>query len=114
MACQVSDRTNRPGFSEAEPNVNSKSSAPVCRNRWYQRLVLVATREAVFASKPVEREVALFTPRSRYCNPIFFADTSATEEQTNLGKFVVLDRLPDDTLSGVAETGFGQDQGACP
>lgn len=63
-----------------------------------QRLVLIATREAVFESKPVEREVVLFTNRSCHCIPVFFGDTFAAEEQANPGKYIVLDRLPDDTL----------------
>jgi hypothetical protein len=63
-----------------------------------QRLILIATREAVFESKPVEREVVLFTDRGRHCMPIFFGDTFTAEEQANPGKFIVLDRLPDATL----------------
>ncbi len=63
-----------------------------------QRLVLIATREAVFESKPVEHEVVKFTDRSRHCIPIFFGDTFAAEEQANPGKFVVLDRLANDAL----------------
>lgn len=63
-----------------------------------QRLVLIATSEAVFESKPVEHEIVLFTNRGRHCIPIFFGDTFAAEEQANPGKFIVLDRLPDDAL----------------
>ena len=69
-----------------------------------QRLVLIATREAVFESKPVEREVIFFTDRSRHCIPIFFGDNFAEEEKQTPGKFVVLDRLPDD---GVRQLQFG-------
>ena len=63
-----------------------------------QRLVLVATREAIFESKPVEREVELFTNRHRQIIPIFFGDTFAREEREHPGEFLVLDRLPDATL----------------
>ena len=64
-----------------------------------QRLVLVATREAVFESDPVQREIMLFTDRSRHVIPIFFGDTFEKEEQENPGEFEVLERLPDDTLA---------------
>jgi len=67
-----------------------------------QRLVLIATREAVFASKPVEREVILFTDRGRHCIPIFFGCRFTPEEQETFGQHsgqnIVLDRLPDATL----------------
>ena len=59
---------------------------------------MIATREAVFESKPVEREVFIFTNRGRHCIPIFFGDTFTAEEKANPGKYIVLDRLPDDTL----------------
>jgi WD40 repeat protein len=63
-----------------------------------QRLVLIATRPAVFESKPVEREVVLFTNRGRHIIPIFFGNTFAAEAQANPGKFIVLDRLPNTKL----------------
>lgn len=63
-----------------------------------QRLVLIATRSAVFDSKPVELEVVKFTDRGRHCIPIFFGDTFAEDEKANPGKFIVLERLPDDAL----------------
>jgi WD40 repeat protein len=63
-----------------------------------QRLVLIATREAVFESEPVQHEVVKFTNRSRHCIPIFFGDTFVNDEKENPGKHIVLDRLPDDTL----------------
>ncbi len=40
-----------------------------------QRLVLIATREAVTESKPVEREITLFTHRKRQIIPIVFDDS---------------------------------------
>lgn len=61
-----------------------------------QRLVLIATREAVFKSKPVEREVVLFTDRGKHCIPVFFGDTFVDYE--NEDKAVVLEHLPDSTL----------------
>ncbi len=63
-----------------------------------QRLVLIATREAVFESAPVRREVILFTGRNRHVIPIFFGDIFASEEQADPGKHDVLERLPDATL----------------
>jgi len=63
-----------------------------------RRLVLVATREAVFDSFPVEREILLFTDRNSHIVPIFFEDTFAAEEKANPGKHLVLERLPDATL----------------
>ncbi len=63
-----------------------------------QRLVLIATRQAVFESEPVRREVILFTDRGRHVIPIFFGDPFATAEQADPGKHVVLKRLPDATL----------------
>jgi len=63
-----------------------------------QRLVLIATREAVFESKPVEHEIVRFTDRSRHCIPIFFGDTFFADEEANRGKYIVLDRLADDLL----------------
>lgn len=63
-----------------------------------QRLVLIATREAVFESEPVEREVILFSERGRRCIPIFFGDTFAADEEAYPGKFQVLARLPDSAL----------------
>ena len=63
-----------------------------------QRLVLIATHEAVFESKPVEREVVLFSQRKRQIIPIFFGDTFSSKEQDNPGKSQVLELLPDATL----------------
>ena len=63
-----------------------------------QRLVLVATTEAVFESGPVEREVVLFTQRRRQIIPIFFGDTFAAEEAAHPDKHKVLTLLPDATL----------------
>ncbi len=63
-----------------------------------QRLVLVATREAVMESEPVEHEIIKYTDRGRIIIPIFFGDTFSKERENNLVKFVVLERLPNDTL----------------
>ena len=63
-----------------------------------KRLVLIATHEAVFESKPVEREVVLFSQRKRQIIPIFFGDTFSSKEQDNPGKSQVLELLPDATL----------------
>ncbi|HQX51257.1 MAG TPA: TIR domain-containing protein [Planctomycetaceae bacterium] len=61
-------------------------------------LVLIATREAVFESKPVEHEIVMFTNRSRHCIPIVFGDTFAKDERESHGDSIVLDRLTADTL----------------
>ena len=63
-----------------------------------QRLVLIATREAVFESKPVEHEIVKFTDRGRNCIPIFFGDSFAAARLVTQRKCIVLDRLPEDTL----------------
>jgi WD40 repeat protein len=63
-----------------------------------QRLVLIATREALFESKPVEHEVIIFTDRGRHCIPIFFETTFLAEREDPSGKCLVLNRLPSDTL----------------
>ena len=63
-----------------------------------RRLVLIGTREAVFESAPVKREVAIFTDRNRHLIPIFFGDSFEAEEQANPGKHLILTRLPDATL----------------
>lgn len=55
-----------------------------------QRLVLIATREAVLTSKPVEHEVRVFTSRNRQIVPLQFGDTYSADERANsyvLGKF---------------------------
>ncbi len=61
-----------------------------------QRLVLIATREAVFESKAVKHEIVQFTERNNHCIPIFFGEKFVSERQ--LGGSSVLSRLSDDML----------------
>lgn len=60
-----------------------------------QRLVLIATREAVFESKPVQREVEIFTGRSEHVIPIVFGArfTEADRDQSP-----TLSQIPDSQL----------------
>lgn len=60
-----------------------------------QRLVLVATPEALAISRPVEREVTIFTERGRHVIPIVFGSIRqlTVEPQT-----LTLTLLPDSTL----------------
>ena len=60
-----------------------------------QRLVLIATREAVLISKPVEREVQIFTDRGRHVIPIVFGDKFESDERA---KSLVLSRMSDSQL----------------
>ena len=59
--------------------------------RHTQRLVLIATREAVTESQPVAREVEIFTARSRHVIPIVFGDELADVEREDNP---VLRRIP--------------------
>ena len=63
--------------------------------RHTQRLVLIATREAVAQSSPVAREVEIFTERSNHVIPIVFGDRFTVAERQ---MFVILRRLPDSKL----------------
>ena len=60
-----------------------------------QRLILVATREAVTDSKPVEREVQLFTDKNRQVIPIVFGDDL---QELDWNKSEVLSRMEDSML----------------
>ena len=60
-----------------------------------QRLVIIATREAVTLSKPVEREVDLFTARSRQVISIIFGDKFEDLERS---KYPTLERMSDSHL----------------
>ncbi len=60
-----------------------------------QRLVLVATREAVTQSAPVEREVEIFTSRDRHIIPIVFGDTFTDLDRD---QYRVLSRLKESQL----------------
>lgn len=68
-----------------------------------QRLVLVATREAVTLSQPVEHEVRVFTARGRQVIPIVFSEGSVEEKRRtidglNPAEYVVLALMPDSKL----------------
>ena len=60
-----------------------------------QRLILVATKEAVTESKPVEREVNLFTGKNRQVIPIVFGEEL---EDMDWNKSDVLSRMEDSKL----------------
>lgn len=60
-----------------------------------QRLVLVATREAVTISKPVQHEVEIFTARGRQVVPIIFGDRFTDIDRSD---YPTLTRLPDSHL----------------
>ena len=60
-----------------------------------QRLVLIATREAVTISKPVEHEVSLFTTRNRQVISIVFGDKF---EDLDRAQYLTLHRMPDSKL----------------
>ena len=60
-----------------------------------QRLVLVATREAVTISTPVRREVEVFTDRGRQVIPIVFGDRF---DDLDRAQYPTLARLPAATL----------------
>ena len=60
-----------------------------------QRLVLIATREAVTISKPVEREVRLFTDRNRQVISIVFGDRF---EELDRSLHLTLNRMSDSQL----------------
>lgn len=60
-----------------------------------QRLVLIATREAVLSSKPVEHEIRVFTSRQRQIVPLQFGDHYS--EQEKAGSYV-LSKFPDTKL----------------
>ncbi len=60
-----------------------------------QRLVLIATREALLESKPVEREVQIFTDCGRQVIPILFGDTFEAADKENSR---VLGRMPESKL----------------
>ena len=60
-----------------------------------QRLVLVATREAVTISKPVQHEVEIFTARGRQVVPIIFEDRFTDIDRSD---YPTLKRLPDSQL----------------
>ncbi len=60
-----------------------------------QRLVLIATREAVTISKPVEREVMLFTDRNRQVISIVFGDKF---EELDRSLHLTLNRMSDSQL----------------
>ncbi|MFT5465961.1 MAG: hypothetical protein ACI8UO_001058 [Verrucomicrobiales bacterium] len=95
LAAQLRDRGFDVFLDRAEYAMGDdwkKVGAIALRNT--RRLVLVATREAVFESEPVEREVQLFTDRKRHCIPIFFGETFEKEKEKN----AVLKRLSDATL----------------
>ena len=66
-----------------------------------QRLVLVATREALTISKPVQHEVEIFTSRGRQVIPIIFGD-----------RFVDLERTSNSTLQRLPESQLFVDSGA--
>jgi WD40 repeat protein len=68
-----------------------------------QRLVLVATREAVTASKPVEHEVELFTARGRQVIPVVFFEMTDDGKRNTLAdlsrsEHLVLRLLPESHL----------------
>ncbi len=63
-----------------------------------QRMVIIATRDAVFASKPVAHEVKQFATRQSHLIPIYFGDAFQAERKEPPGTFVVLDHLPEETL----------------
>ena len=73
-----------------------KIGAVALRNT--KRLILVANEQAVFESEAVKHEVLLFTDRSRHIIPIFFGDNFANEKRVSPGKFVILERLPDEII----------------
>ena len=60
-----------------------------------QRLVLIATREAVTISKPVEHEITIFTARNRQVIPIVFGDKF---EDLDRSQYLTLNRMPDSKL----------------
>src|SRR5437764_11258222 len=64
--------------------------------RHTQRLVLIATREAVMHSPPVSREVEIFTARSRHVILIVFGGRFTNAERE---KSPVLQRIPDSQLT---------------
>lgn len=66
-----------------------------------QRLVLVATREAVTISKPVQHEVEIFTARGRQVIPIIFGD-----------RFNDIDRSDYPTLACLPDSQLFVDSGA--
>ena len=60
-----------------------------------QRLVLIATREAVTISKPVEHEIAIFTARHRQVISIVFGDKF---EDLDRSHYLTLNRMSDSQL----------------
>lgn len=71
--------------------------------RQTRRLVLVATREALTVSKPVEHEVMVFTARGQQVIPIIFYERSSDGRQSTLAGLdptthPVLGLLPDSKL----------------
>jgi tetratricopeptide (TPR) repeat protein len=60
-----------------------------------QRLIVIATREAVTRSKPVEREVEIFTARSNHVILIVFGDELA---ELIRDEWPVLQRIPESCL----------------
>ena len=70
-----------------------RAGAVALRNT--RRLILIATKGAVTESKPVQREVEIFTARGRHIIPIVFGD-----ELLGLSRedYPTLQRMPDDKL----------------
>jgi len=79
--------------------------------RQTQRLILIATREAITESPPVSREVRVFTERSRHVVPIVFgaAFTNSDREQYPILKMIpetqlYINELPENRLSSPSVT----------
>lgn len=71
-----------------------------------RRLVLVATREAVLLSKPVEHEVRIFTSRGRQIIPLQFGDSFTEEERYHsfvLSKFPSTKLFIEDSRQSLSE-----------